>query len=69
MRPALPLLAAGREPAAPAARSRRPRGPTGKFADTARRKHELVRALRAEGHGLREIARHLGWGGAYGAAL
>jgi len=33
-----------------------------KFADTARRKHELVRALRAEGRGLREIARHLGWG-------
>jgi transposase len=36
--------------------------PTGKFADTARRKHEQVRALRAEGRGLREIARHLGWG-------
>ena len=36
--------------------------PTGKFAERARRKHELVRALRAEGRGLREIARHLGWG-------
>jgi hypothetical protein len=31
-------------------------------ANRAQRKHELVRALRAEGRGLREIARHLGWG-------
>jgi transposase len=36
--------------------------PTGKFAERTRAKHELVRALRAEGRGLREIARHLGWG-------
>jgi len=36
--------------------------PAGKFAERARRKHELVHALRAEGRGLREIARHLGWG-------
>jgi hypothetical protein len=36
--------------------------PTGKFAERARRKHELVHALRDEGRGLREIARHLGWG-------
>jgi hypothetical protein len=36
--------------------------PTGKFAERARAKHELVHALRAEGRGLREIARHLGWG-------
>jgi hypothetical protein len=36
--------------------------PAGKFAGRARAKHELVHALRAEGRGLREIARHLGWG-------
>jgi hypothetical protein len=60
------------EPAAPAAdgpeqqgaglASAGPPDPTGKFADTARRKHELVHRLRAEGRGLREIARHLSWG-------
>jgi transposase len=58
------------EPASPAADSPEPEAPadagppdpTGKFAETARRKHELVRRLRAEGRGLREIARHLGWG-------
>jgi hypothetical protein len=33
-----------------------------KFADRARRNHALVHGLRAEGRGLREIARHLGWG-------
>jgi hypothetical protein len=36
--------------------------PTGKYAERTRRHHELVRQLRAEGRGLREIARHLGWG-------
>ena len=36
--------------------------PAGKFADRARRHHALVHGLRAEGRGLREIARHLGWG-------
>jgi len=36
--------------------------PTGKYAERTRRHHELVRRLRAEGRGLREIARHLGWG-------
>jgi Transposase len=36
--------------------------PTGKYAERARRNHELVHHLRAEGRGLREIARHLGWG-------
>jgi transposase len=60
------------EPAAPAAGNPEPEAegpanagppdPTGKFAGTARRKHELVHRLRAEGRGLREIARHLGWG-------
>ncbi len=36
--------------------------PAGKFAERARRNHALVHALRAEGRGLREIARHLSWG-------
>jgi transposase len=35
---------------------------TGKFAERARRNHALVHALRAEGRGIREISRHLGWG-------
>ena len=39
-----------------------PPDPAGKFAETARRKHELVHAPQAEGRGLREIARPLGWG-------
>jgi hypothetical protein len=36
--------------------------PAGKFAERARRNHALVHGLRAEGRGLREISRHLGWG-------
>jgi hypothetical protein len=36
--------------------------PAGKYAERTRRHHELVHSLRAEGRGLREIARHLGWG-------
>jgi len=52
--PALPPAGDEAPPPAP--------DPTGKFAERARRKHELVHALRAEGRGLREIARHLGWG-------
>jgi transposase len=36
--------------------------PAGKYAERARRHHALVHQLRAEGRGLREIARHLGWG-------
>jgi hypothetical protein len=39
-----------------------PLDPTGKFAERAKRNHALVHGLRAEGRGLREIARHLGWG-------
>jgi hypothetical protein len=39
-----------------------PPDPTGKYAERTRRHHELVHRLRAEGRGLREIARHLGWG-------
>jgi hypothetical protein len=35
--------------------------PTGKYAERTRRHHALVHQLRAEGRGLREIARHLGW--------
>jgi hypothetical protein len=36
--------------------------PAGKFAERAKRNHALVHGLRAEGRGIREIARHLGWG-------
>jgi transposase len=36
--------------------------PSGKFAERAKRNHALVHGLRAEGRGIREIARHLGWG-------
>ena len=36
--------------------------PAGKYADRARRHHAIVHELLAEGRGLREIARHLGWG-------
>jgi len=36
--------------------------PDGKYAERTRRHHALVHGLRAEGRGLREIARHLGWG-------
>ena len=56
-----PALPAAEDDAAPPAEAAPP-DPSGKFAERVRRKHELVRALRAEGRGLREIARHLGWG-------
>jgi len=56
--PAPPASEDGTPPPAEAARP----DPAGKFAERTRAKHELVRALRAEGRGLREIARHLGWG-------
>jgi transposase len=36
--------------------------PTGKYAERTQRHHALVHGLRSEGRGLREIARHLGWG-------
>jgi transposase len=36
--------------------------PSGKFAERAKRNHATVHGLRAEGRGIREIARHLGWG-------
>ena len=59
-----PALPAAEDDAAPPAEPEDagPPDPSGKFAERTRRKHELVRALRAEGRGLREIARHLGWG-------
>jgi transposase len=34
----------------------------GKFAERARQHHAMVHELLAEGHGMRTIARHLGWG-------
>ncbi|HET6186043.1 MAG TPA: hypothetical protein VFE59_03480, partial [Trebonia sp.] len=55
--PACPEPAPPPEPA-PAARP----DPAGKYADRARRHHASVHGLLAEGRGLREIARHLGWG-------
>ena len=36
--------------------------PAGKFAERARRHHQMVHELLADGHGIRTIARHLGWG-------
>jgi len=36
--------------------------PAGKYADRVRRHHAIVHDLLAQGRGLREIARHLGWG-------
>jgi hypothetical protein len=58
-----PVPAAGQEPAPPAepAPAARPE-PSGRYADRARRHHAIVHDLLAEGRGLREIARHLGWG-------
>jgi transposase len=54
-----PVIPVGEDDAGPPAEAGPP-DPTGRFAERARRKHELVHALRAEGRGLREIARHLG---------
>jgi transposase len=45
----------------PSAGPQRPE-PAGKYADRARRHHAIVHDLLAQGRGLREIARHLGWG-------
>lgn len=36
--------------------------PTGKFAERARQHHAMVHELLAEGHPIRAITRHLGWG-------
>ena len=59
----VPGPAAGPDPvpeAAPAPAARP--DPAGKYADRARRHHAIVHDLLADGRGLREIARHLGWG-------
>jgi len=55
-----PDAASGPAPAGPAGAAAPE--PAGKFAERAKRNHALVRQLRAEGRGIREIARHLGWG-------
>jgi transposase len=53
----------GPEPGAPAEPAQVPQPePAGKFAERARRHHAMVHELLAEGHGMRAIARHLGWG-------
>jgi hypothetical protein len=36
--------------------------PAGKFAERTRRHHAMVHQLLTDGHGIRTIARHLGWG-------
>ena len=56
-----PIAADDPAPAAEPADTARPE-PAGKYADRARRHHALVHELLADGRGLREIARHLGWG-------
>jgi transposase len=58
-----PAPAGGEEPvpSADPADAVRPE-PAGKYADRARRHHALVHELLDQGRGLREIARHLGWG-------
>jgi transposase len=59
--PAAPAADGGDE-AGPAVEAAQQPDPVGKFAERARRHHALVHELRAEGRGIREIARHLGWG-------
>jgi transposase len=56
------LEPAGEEPAPQAAPVTERPEPAGKYADRARRHHALVHELLDQGRGLREIARHLGWG-------
>jgi transposase len=58
-----PGPAAGTEPESPAEPGPQPEPePAGKFAERARRHHTMVHELLADGHGIRTIARHLGWG-------
>ncbi len=58
-----PAPQAAGDPPPPAGPASQPEPePAGKFAERARRNHALVHGLRAEGRGLREISRHLGWG-------
>ena len=58
--PAPPPLADDEGPALPEPEAAGQPDPAGKYAERTRRHHALVRRLRAEGRGLREIARHLG---------
>ncbi|HEY0934490.1 MAG TPA: ISL3 family transposase [Trebonia sp.] len=60
--PPPPPLAQEQGPALPKPQDTGPPDPAGKYAERTRRHHELVHGLRAEGRGLREVARHLGWG-------
>jgi DNA-binding NarL/FixJ family response regulator len=53
---------AGPEPAPPASAGAAPPDLAGKLAGRARQHHARVHELIAQGRGLREIARHLGWG-------
>ena len=57
-----PQPAAGPDPGPPAELAQAQPEPAGKFAERARRHHAMVHELLAEGHGMRAIARHLGWG-------
>jgi len=56
-----PGPAAGPDPERPAEQLPEPE-PAGKFAERACRHHAMVHELLADGHGIRTIARHLGWG-------
>jgi hypothetical protein len=60
--PPLPPAPQEQGPALPAPEATGQPDPAGKYAERTRRHHALVHGLRAEGRGLREIARHLGWG-------
>jgi transposase len=60
-----PGAAAGPDPGPPAEPPPPPEPepePAGKFAGRARRHHAMVHELLADGHTIRAIARHLGWG-------
>ena len=60
--PSPPPVPQEQSPALPEPESAGQPDPAGKYAERTRRHHALVHQLRAEGRGLREIARHLGWG-------
>jgi hypothetical protein len=60
--PAPPPAAQDGAPALPEPERAGQPDPDGKYAERTRQRHAPVRQLRAEGRGLREIARHLGWG-------
>jgi len=60
--PAPPSVLEEQGPALPEPEGAGQPDPAGKYAERTRRHHALVHGLRAEGRGLREIARHLGWG-------